>query len=135
IALLYFLARDDRVTLAVLALLRDARHRGVSDVRLIVDGSFHRIPKAVLAHLRDEGIEVRSYHPFDLRHPTWLLHRMHEKVIVADGERYITGGRNLDVSYFGLARKRNFLDRDVYVEGRTAADADRRFEELWASKD
>lgn len=135
VTMLYFLARDDRVTLAVLALLRDARHRGVGDVRVIVDGSFHRIPKAVMAHLRDEGIEVRTYHPFDLRHPTWLLHRMHEKVIVADGERYITGGRNLDESYFGLSRKRNFLDRDVYVEGASAADADRRFEELWASKD
>jgi putative cardiolipin synthase len=135
VTLLYFLARDDRVTLAVLALLRDARRRGVGDVRVIVDGSFHRIPKAVMAHLRDEGIEIRTYHPFDLHHPTWLLHRMHEKVIVADGERYITGGRNLDESYFGLSRKRNFLDRDVYVEGASAADADRRFEELWASKD
>jgi putative cardiolipin synthase len=135
VTMLYFLARDDRVTLAVLALLRDARHRGVGDVRVIVDGSFHRIPKAVMAHLRDEGIEVRTYHPFDLRHPTWLLHRMHEKVIVADGERYITGGRNLDESYFGLSRKRNFLDRDVYVEGASAVDADRRFDELWTSKD
>lgn len=135
IALLYFLARDDRITLSVLALLRDAKHRGVGDVRVIIDGSFHRIPKAVLAHLRDEGIEVRTYHPFDLRHPTWLLRRMHEKVIVADGQRYITGGRNLDESYFGLAPKLNFLDRDVYIEGTSGADADRRFEELWASKD
>ena len=123
LTMLYFLARDDRVTLSVLALLRDARRRGVGDVRVIVDGSFHRIPKAVLAHLRDEGIEVRTYHPFDLHHPTWLFHRMHEKVIVADGARYITGGRNLDESYFGLAGKRNFLDRDVYVEGASAADA------------
>src|SRR5438876_11089216 len=88
-----------------------------------------------MAHLRDEGIEIRTYHPFDLRHPTWLLHRMHEKLIVADGERYITGGRNLDASYFGLARKRNFVDRDVYVEGASAADAERCFDELWASKD
>src|SRR5689334_6617634 len=47
ISLLYFLARDDRVTLAVLALLREAKHRGVGDIRLIVDGSFQRIPKPV----------------------------------------------------------------------------------------
>src|SRR5438045_3839747 len=44
VTMLYFLARDDRVTLAVLGLLRDARRRGVGDVRAIVDGSFHRIP-------------------------------------------------------------------------------------------
>jgi putative cardiolipin synthase len=133
IELLYFLARNDRITLSVLALLRDAKRRGVGDVRVIVDGNFHRIPKAVLAHLRDEGVQVRVYHPLDVRHPSWLLRRMHEKVIVADSARYITGGRNLGKAYFGLARKKNFLDRDVYVDGTSAADADRHFESVWSS--
>lgn len=134
ITMLYFLARDDRITLSVLALLRDARRRGVSDVRVIVDGSFHRIPKDVLAHLRDEGVQVRVYHPLSLRHPSWLLRRMHEKVIVADSARYITGGRNLGEAYFGLAKKKNFLDRDVYIEGESALDANRHFEALWSSE-
>ena len=134
VTLLYFLARDDRVTLGVLALLRDAKRRGVGDVRVIVDGSFHRIPKAVLAHLRDEGVDIRVYHPLNLRHPSWMLRRMHEKVIVADSARYITGGRNLGEAYFGLAKKKNFVDRDVYVDGDSAAGADRHFEDLWASK-
>ena len=133
IGLLYFLARNDRITLGVLALLRDAKRRGVSDVRVIVDGNFHRIPKAVLAHLRDEGVQVRVYHPLDLRHPSWLLRRMHEKVIVTDSSRYITGGRNLGEAYFGLAKKKNYVDRDVYVDGASAADADRHFETLWSS--
>src|SRR2546423_13324357 len=135
INLLYFLARDDRITLGMLALLRDARRRGVGDVRVIVDGSFHRIPKAVLAHLGDEGVEVRVYHPLDLRHPSWMFHRMHEKVMAADGARYITGGRNLAEAYFELARKKNFVDRDVWIEGASTADADRHFETLWSSKD
>src|SRR5690242_9965093 len=78
IALLYFLARNDRITLSVLALLRDAKRRGVGSVRVLVDGNFHRIPKAMLAHLRDEGVEIRVYHPLDIRHPSWLLRRMHE---------------------------------------------------------
>src|SRR5687767_2859513 len=51
---LYFLARNDRITFTALALLRDARRRGVPSVRLIVDANFHRIPKGVLAHLREE---------------------------------------------------------------------------------
>jgi putative cardiolipin synthase len=132
IGMLYFLARDDRVTLGVLALLRDAKRRGVRDVRVIVDGNFHRIPKAVLAHLRDEGVEVRVYHPLRMRHPSWILRRMHEKVIVADSARYIAGGRNLGEAYFGLAKK-NYVDRDVYVDGASASEADRHFEELWVS--
>lgn len=130
---LYFLARNDRITLTALALLRDARRRGVPSVRLIVDANFHRIPKSVLAHLRDEGVEVRVYHPFTLHHPSWLLRRMHEKVVVIDGERYIAGGRNLAEAYFGMARKKNYVDRDVYVEGASAANADRHFQNLWSS--
>ena len=134
IGMLYFLARNDRITLSVLALLRDAKRRGVDDVRVIVDGNFHRIPKAVLAHLRDEGVQVRVYHPLNLRHPSWILRRMHEKVIVTDSSRYITGGRNLGEAYFGLAKKKNYVDRDVYVDGPSAADADQHFETLWSSR-
>jgi phosphatidylserine/phosphatidylglycerophosphate/cardiolipin synthase-like enzyme len=131
---LYFLARNDRITMAALSLLRDARRRGVGNVRMVVDANFQHIPKAVLAHLSDEGVQVRVYHPMTLRHPSWLFRRMHEKVVVVDGERYITGGRNLAEAYFGLAKK-NYLDRDVYVEGPSAAEADRHFDELWTSAD
>jgi len=135
IEVLYFMAKDDRVALSILQLLRDARRRGVGDVRMVIDGSFRRIPKAVLSHLRDEGVLIRTYHPFDLRHPTWMLHRMHEKVIVVDGKCYITGGRNLAESYFGMGRKMNYRDIDIYVDGPSAADAERRFEEVWNSED
>ena len=131
---LYFLARNDRITMAALSMMRDARRRGVGNVRMIVDANFQHIPKAVLAHLSDEGVQVRVYHPMTLRHPSWLFRRMHEKVVVVDGERYITGGRNLAESYFGLAKK-NYVDRDVYVEGPSAAEADRHFDELWKSHD
>ena len=135
IEVLYFIAKDDRMSLAMLQLLRDARRHGVRDVRMVIDGSFRRIPKAVLAHLRDEGVRVRTYHPFDLRHPTWMLHRMHEKVIVVDGKRYITGGRNLAESYFGMGHDINYRDLDIYVDGPSAADAQRRFEQVWDSRD
>lgn len=135
IEVLYFIARDDRVALSILQLLRDARRRGVKQVDVVIDGSFRRIPKAVMAHLRDEGVRIRTYHPFDFRHPTWMLHRMHEKVIVVDGKRYITGGRNLAESYFGMGRDTNYRDVDIYVEGPSAADAERRFEQVWTSRD
>jgi putative cardiolipin synthase len=130
---LYFLARNDRITMTALALLRDARRRGVPSVRLVVDANFHRIPTAVLAHLRNEGVEVRVYHPLTLRHPSWLFRRMHEKVVVVDGERYIAGGRNLAEAYFGMAKKKNYVDRDVYVHGASALDANRHFDNVWNS--
>ena len=83
----YFLARNDRITLTALALLRDARRRGVDNVRLIVDANSLHIPKAVLAHLREEGVQIRVYHPLTLRHPLWVFTRMHEKLVVVDGQR------------------------------------------------
>ena len=133
ISALYFLARNDQVTMTALALLRDAQRSGVTS-RLLVDANFHHIPKAVLAHLRDEGVKVKEYHPMTLRHPTWTWRRMHEKLVVVDGERYITGGRNLAEAYFGLAAKKNYVDRDIFVEGESAVEADRHFDALWASK-
>jgi putative cardiolipin synthase len=134
ISAVYFLAYDDRITQTALGLLRDARRRGVGRVRVVVDANFQHIPRSVLAHLRDEHVEVRVYHPFTFRKLAWLFHRMHEKVVIVDGKRYITGGRNLAESYFGL-KKRNYIDRDVYVEGASAADAQKYFEELWNSND
>lgn len=131
---LYFLARNDRITLAALALLRDAKRCGVGSVKLVVDANFHRIPKGVLAHLRDEGVEVRVFHPLKLRHPSWLFRRMHEKVVVVDGERYIAGGRNLAESYFGISPGRQYVDRDVYVEGSSAVDAVAHFDRVWSSR-
>ena len=130
---LYFLARNDRVTLAALALMRDAHRRGVTDVRLIVDANFQHIPTCVLAYLQDEGLQIKVYHPLTLRHPLWVFYRMHEKVVIADGTRYITGGRNLAESYFGLAR-RNYVDRDVYVEGASAVEANHHFNNLWSCR-
>ncbi|HJT16420.1 MAG TPA: phospholipase D-like domain-containing protein, partial [Thermoanaerobaculia bacterium] len=109
-----FLARADPVTLTTLALLRDAHRRGVANVRLVIDANFLHVPKSVLADLQDEGVQIRVYHPITLRHPLWLFTRMHEKVIVVDGRRYIAGGRNLAGAYFGMA-KFNYVDRDVYV--------------------
>lgn len=130
---LCFLARNDRVTLTTLALLRDARRRGLRS-RVLVDANFHHIPRAILAHLRDEGVEVKEYHPLTLRHPTWIYRRLHEKLIIADGARYITGGRNLAEGYFGMAR-RNYVDRDIFVEGPSAQDAEVHFERLWSSRE
>ena len=130
----YFIARNDRIALTALELLRDAHRRGVESVRLIVDANFNHIPQPVLAYLIDEGVQVRVYHPLTVRHLGWIFHRMHEKLVVVDGQRYITGGRNLDEAYFGLA-KHNFIDRDVYVDGASATDAEAHFERLWNSRD
>ena len=127
----YFIVEDDQVSMVGLALLRDAARRGVV-VRLIVDGSFNRMSKAIQAYLVDQGVEIREYHPFRLTKPRWWTRRLHDKLLVADGERLLTGGRNVANPYFGFGG-RNYVDRDALVAGRAAADARAYFHDLWYS--
>jgi cardiolipin synthase C len=132
---LYFLAHDDRVANASLELLLEAHRRGVPKIRLIVDAAFNHIPDPIVGVLLDAGIEVRVYHPLTVTHLNRLLRRMHDKVIVADGDRYIMGGRNLSETYFDLAKnKKNYVDRDVYVQGESARDVAGYFDVLWNSE-
>ena len=127
----YYIVGDDYFSLAGLALLRDAARRGCS-VRLIIDGRSNKIPRAVHAHLRREKVMIKLYHPITLRHLEWITRRMHDKGLNVDGRRMIRGGRNIEGNYFGYA-ERNFVDRDVYVEGKSVKTATKYFEDLWNS--
>ncbi len=133
----YFIVGKDDIPISVLSLLRDAARRGVA-VRLVVDAQWNRLPKVIQAHLIAEGIEIREYHPFRLTKPFWLTRRLHDKLLVVDGEHMVTGGRNLEAPYFGFGERverRDYLDRDAYVRGEAAARARDYFEELWGSRE
>src|SRR5436305_12886949 len=130
-----FFFEDEPFTLTSLGLLRDAARRGVR-VQLIVDAQWNQIPRAVQAHLKAEGIEIREYHPFRLGRPLWLVQRMHDKLTVIDGRVLLAGGRNIQSSYFGFGhqiRSSNYVDCDLQVEGDAAAEARRHFLALWSS--
>jgi putative cardiolipin synthase len=125
----YFIIGHDPFTLTALALLRDAARRGVR-VKVLVDDQWNKIPKAVQAHLLQEGIEIRTYHPLHLGNLHWISRRLHDKLVVVDGEVLLAGGRNIESPYFG---RRNYLDCDVQVRGSTAAEARAYFLSLWDS--
>lgn len=131
-----FIIGKDPFTLTALALLRDAARRGVR-VKVLVDDQWNKIPKAVQAHLLQEGIEIRTYHPLHLGNLHWISRRLHDKLFVVDGEILLAGGRNIESPYFGLGPKqlgrRNYLDCDVQVWGSTAAEARAYFLSLWDS--
>lgn len=132
----YFIIGKDPFTLTALSLLRDAARRGVR-VKVLVDDQWNKIPKAVQAHLADEGIEIRTYHPLQLGNLHWISRRMHDKMLVVDGEVLLVGGRNIESTYFGLGPRqlgrRNYLDCDVQVWGSPAVAAQTYFLSLWQS--
>jgi len=131
-----FLVGDDPFSLGALALLRNAARRGIS-VKLLIDSQWNKIPVAVQAHLVDEGIEIRTYHPFVWGNLHWLTRRLHDKLVIVDGEVLIAGGRNIESPYFGLGPAqmgvRNYLDCDIEVRGALAAEARAYFLALWDS--
>lgn len=130
-----FIVGDEPFSLTSLALLRDAARRGLA-VRLLVDAQWNKIPEAVAAHLLAEGVDIRLYHPFTLRHPFWITRRLHDKLLVTDGEALIAGGRNVESPYFDLGHqveRRDYIDADLLVRGEAAAEARAYFLDLWES--
>lgn len=129
----YFIYDDDHAGLAGLYLLREAARRGVT-VRLIIDSQWNKVSGAIIAHLVDEGVQVKLYHRFSLFKPFWWTRRMHDKLVIVDEDHLIAGGRNIEDPYFGLDDERNYLDRDIYVRGATARTSGGYFEDLWHSR-
>ena len=127
----YFIVGHDPLTYAGLALARDAVWRGC-DVRIIIDASFNRMPPSVSGYLLTQGVQIKVYHPFRLSRLSWFTRRMHDKGLSIDGRKMVRGGRNVEDSYFGRA-ERNFVDRDVYLEGKVVRDSDAYFDDLWNS--
>ncbi len=126
---------DDRVGRLALAELRAAARSG-RRVRLLLDGAGSKLSRAALAHLLDEGIEVGIYNRFrpgKLLRPVSLTYRLHDKLLIVDGEHLVLGGRNVQEGYFGFSRPgyTHFDDVDAYAHGEAAASANRYFMDLW----
>ncbi|MDX1489311.1 MAG: phospholipase D-like domain-containing protein, partial [Acidiferrobacterales bacterium] len=95
LAIELFRASDDRMVLSYLALLRGAVRRGVK-VRFLIDGAFNQLSQPVQAHLVQEGLEIKEYHPLLLAKPHWFTRRLHDKMMLADRQQMLVGGRNLE---------------------------------------
>lgn len=129
----YYAMDTGRVSASLFTLLRDAAKRGVR-VRLMVDGLKARVPSDLEEYLLCQGIELRHYHPPHLLRPRWLNRRLHNKLLIVDGQHLIIGSRNLKDEHFGLDCV-NYVDCDAYVRGELAAYAKSYFEWLWQTPD
>ena len=130
----YYIFVEDYTGKVLLAELLRAADRGVR-VRLLIDdlNSYGKPDtRATLAALsKHEKIEVRLFNPFAYRGDVLLFHRfdellnaprinhrMHNKLMVADGAVAVVGGRNVADEYFGTgAVTVRFADFDVAAFG------------------
>jgi putative cardiolipin synthase len=60
--------------------------------------------------------------------------RMHNKIITVDGKIAVTGGRNIENSYYHFSTGMNFKDRDVLVAGPVVKEMEASFEKFWDYK-
>lgn len=143
----YIWKRDVSGHLVIKSLLQ-AAERGVK-VRVLVDdinmdGLVNRV-RAINDH---PNIQIRVFNPFSVRLPLdqglfrlvefsidgfRLNHRMHNKVLIADNQLGILGGRNIGNDYFGLDEKLNFYDTDVLVSGPIVGKLSAGFDIYWNS--
>ncbi|MEJ8850951.1 phospholipase D family protein [Variovorax rhizosphaerae] len=142
----YYLLQNDLSGHALVRAVRDAALRGVR-VRLLVDDLYTDNNERLLAALAAyPNVEVRLFNPF----PTgrawqltrWILaagdfsrlnHRMHNKLLIADGAFAIAGGRNIADEYFFSSKGGNFVDFDLLVAGEAVPRLAGIFDSYWNS--
>jgi putative cardiolipin synthase len=122
-----------------------AAQRGVR-VRLIIDDLLTAGQDQLMADLQQHpNIELRLFNPWSNRRlggragqmiaqMERLNTRMHNKMMVVDGQAAIIGGRNIGDHYFGLNDKFNFHDLDIISFGYLARQAAAMFDEFWNSE-
>ena len=144
-----FIWTNDECGRLMICELVEAARRGVR-VRIIADHMVSDKNPEVGAFLAtvNPNLEVRHYRPImaRLNPPLWqkitsaafgfhgINQRMHNKLMVVDGQVMLTGGRNIENTYFNHSTGMNFRDRDVLAVGPVAADADASFVEYWDFK-
>jgi cardiolipin synthase len=91
------------------------------------------LDEALLAGLRDAGVEVRAYHPVWPWKRSWALNkRDHRKILVCDGTVGFVGGMNLTASHLPAAEGGGgWRDTHVRLEGPVAVQLQRLFVEEW----
>jgi len=123
-----------------------AAQRGVH-VRMIVDDLLTTGNDQVITELENHpNIEFRLFNPWKERGNVGarvaemiaemerLNTRMHDKLIIADGNAIVIGGRNIGDHYFGLSHDYNFHDMDLLGFGHIARQANNMFDHFWNSE-
>lgn len=144
----YFTVQHDYISVAGLALLREAAKRGVK-VRVIVDSMHNLMTREMMAAFlnnldakAEQNIEIREFNNFNIFRPFCYTHRMHDKSLIIDGEYLIVGDRNVASGYYDIPETENghslpaYQGLDALLSGtKSINQATEYFEQRWNSKD
>jgi cardiolipin synthase C len=143
----YYHIQNDETGRYLLRLMRDAGQRGVR-VRLLIDDLYTSGEDDLLLGLAaTPNVEIRLFNPFTAgrnsitqRFATSLfdikrvIHRMHNKLFIADGAMAVAGGRNIGNEYFMRNAVENFIDIDTFATGAIVPTLSGLFDQFWNSE-
>ena len=124
--ILFYIYADDGSGRRVRAALTAAAQRGVK-VDVIVDGFGSSVDDRFFAELEEAGGSACRFAP---RLGRRYLLRNHQKLALADEQRVITGGFNVEDDYFDIPADKAWRDLGLLVEGPAAARMVRYFDAL-----
>ncbi|GAB3105732.1 phospholipase D family protein [Aestuariicella hydrocarbonica] len=137
----YYIFSNDISGKLILGKLLNAADRGVR-VRVLVDDLGAPIQDPWFAVMdQHPNIEIRVFNPVVARsglprtfqqafHFGRINHRMHNKLMVADGVAIVTGGRNIGDPYFSNDET-FFQDVDIFCFGPVVSQATNSFDTYW----
>ena len=144
----YIFEEDDAARLVLDELLAAAR-RGVR-VRLLIDqlAAMRHIDTLAALAGAHVNFEIKLYNPVlhraRITYPQYALaaaccwrrlnQRMHTKLLLADSQIGISGGRNYQDDYYDWDDEYNFRDRDVIVAGPVAQVMGTDFQVFWSDR-
>jgi len=145
----YFIWKNDEAGILLVESLLEAADRGVKVRALIDDFDMEGLIGRIAALNTHPNLEIRVFNPFNLQQNfrlhilrlaefvidgNRLNHCMHNKLLVADGEMGMLGGRNLGNAYFGRSDRRNFIDADILMSGPIVGELSDGFDAYWNSR-
>ena len=145
----YYIWHNDATGILVIDKMLSAADRGVRIRALIDDIHLAGLVDRLSALDDHPNIEIRIFNPFSVRlrfslglfrlleftiDGNRLNHRMHNKLLVADNQLAILGGRNIGDEYFGRGDDLNFFDTDILLSGEIVSELSRGFDEYWNSR-
>ena len=126
--ILYYMVLDDGSGVRVRDALIAASERGVK-VSLLVDGFGTTANREFWRPVMDSSIAFCRFSPkFGRRY----LLRNHQKLVLADGRKVVTGGFNIADEYFGTVESGAWRDIGILVEGDSVKCLIRYFDDLFA---
>ena len=113
-----------------------ARAREGVQVRVLYDwAGCWGTPGRVWRTLREAGVEVRCFNPFDWSSPLGWVHRDHRKTVSVDGRVAFISGLCVGDAWAGDPVKGipPWRDTGVQMEGPAVADVEQAFARVWAT--